>query len=62
MNVGMENGINLPDKLITIMILWYVRVIITISMHYIVWCVTVTVLQNNGSVIGVEFEHFSYLI
>lgn len=45
---------------ITIIILRYVHVLITHSMHYIVWSATVTVLQNNDSVIAVEFRHFPH--
>lgn len=53
---------SIPDTLITLMILRYVHVLITISLHYIVWCVTVTVLQNNSSVIVVEYGGFCFFV
>lgn len=52
---------SIPDTLITLMILQDGHVLITISFHYTVWCVTVTVLQNNGSVIVVEYRGFGFI-
>lgn len=62
----MENTVNTCQHLrdsaqITTMVLWYVHVLITSSVHYSVWSATVTALQNNDSVIAAEFGNVPFL-